>query len=399
MLSLQSLLQTSLVALVLSSTSCILPRTGPVTASGKPAEGSVTPFLSTADFSMQQVFKGERFPNITVGVDGTVLALWGSSFIRVRRSEDGGATWGPEIIISKPGFQGGGATVDETSGKIFAFVEQGHPPAPISVHCSEDHGKSWQKIDATIHQDALGNMPSMHMNEAGITLRHGAHAGRLIRPARSYAGGNKHSEWPNHYTTAIYSDDGGQVWHTSAPFPENGTGEAAIAQLSDGRLYYNSRVHWEKRPDNTRRRCAWSTDGGQTWKDWQLVKVLPDGRQDRSYGCMGGLTRLPIQGRDILLFSNLDTPSKNRERITVWGSFDGGKTWPIKRLVFDGPSSYSSMTAGRPHTPSEGWVYLQFEGGPGGGSQVARFNLSWLLGGSATGDGTIPMWIKDKEER
>ena len=347
---------------------------------------------------MQQVFKGERFPNIVVSVD-TVLALWGSSFIRVRRSEDGGATWGPEIIVSKPGFQGGGATVDETSGKIFAFVEQGHPPAPISVHCSEDHGKSWQKIDATIHQDALGNMPSMHMNEAGITLRHGAHAGRLIRPARSYAGGNKHSEWPNHYTTAIYSDDGGQVWHTSAPFPENGTGEAAIAQLSDGRLYYNSRVHWEKRPDNTRRRCAWSTDGGQTWKDWQLVKVLPDGRQDRSYGCMGGLTRLPIQGRDILLFSNLDTPSKNRERITVWGSFDGGKTWPIKRLVFDGPSSYSSMTAGRPHTPSEGWVYLQFEGGPGGGAQVARFNLSWLLGGSATGDGTIPMWIKDKEER
>lgn len=397
MLSLQSLLQTSLVALVLSSTSCMLTDTGPVTASGKSAEGSVTPFLSTAGFSMQQVFKGERFPNIVVGVDGTVLALWGSSFIRVRRSEDGGATWGPEIIISKPGFQGGGATVDETSGKIFAFVEQGHPPAPISVHCSEDHGKSWQKIDATIHKDALGNMPSMHMNEGGITLRHGAHAGRLIRPARSYAGGNKHSEWPNHYTTAIYSDDGGQVWHTSAPFPENGTGEAAIAQLSDGRLYYNSRVHWEKRPDNTRRRCAWSTDGGQTWKDWQLVKVLPDGRQDRSYGCMGGLTRLPIQGRDILLFSNLDTQSKNRERITVWGSFDGGKSWPIKRLVFDGPSSYSSMTAGRPHTPSEGWVYLQFEGGPGGGAQVARFNLSWLLGGSATGDGTIPMWIKTKE--
>ena len=30
------------------------------------------------------------------------------------------------------------------------------------------------------------------------------------------------------------------------------------------------------------------------------------------------------------------------------------------------------------------------EGGPDGGSQVARFNLSWLLEGEPTGDGTIP---------
>jgi sialidase-1 len=58
--------------------------------------------------------------------------------------------------------------------------------------------------------------------------------------------------------------------------------------------------------------------------------------------------------------------------------------------VFDGPSAYSSMNAGRPGTPSEGWIYLHFEGGPGGGSQVARFNLAWLLQGMPTGDGAIP---------
>ena len=387
------------LALTLCATSCVVIETGPRTAAGEAAEGPIEPFVSAPAFQMQQVFKGERFPNIVVGTDGTVLALWGNSAVRVRRSLDAGQTWGPEITIAKPGFQGGGATVDETTGKVFAFVEKGHPPAPITVYCSQDHGASWDPIDAVIHKDPLGNMPSMHMNEGGITLRHGPHAGRLIRPARNYAGGNKHSEWPNHYTTAIYSDDGGQSWRTSAPFPENGTGEAAITELSNGRLYYNSRVHWEKRPDNTRRRCAFSDDGGQTWTGWRLIKALPDGRQDRSYGCMGGLARLPVRSRDVLLFSNLDTESNRRERITVWASFDGGGTWPIKRLVFDGPSGYSSMTAGRPGTPSEGWVFLNFEGGPGGGSQVARFNLAWLLEGSMTGDGSLPAWLPGRGTR
>lgn len=36
----------------------------------------------------------------------------------------------------------------------------------------------------------------------------GAGAGRIIRPARHYARRNHRSKWPEHYTTAIYSDDG-----------------------------------------------------------------------------------------------------------------------------------------------------------------------------------------------
>ena len=104
--------------------------------------------------------------------------------------------------------------------------------------------------------------------------------------------------------------------------------------------------------------------------------------------------RLPIQDRDVLIFSNIDTPNAKRERATVWGSFDGGQTWPIKRLVYDGPSAYSSLTAGRPETPSEGFIYLHFEGGPeGSGSTVARFNLAWLLDGELTGDGELPDWL------
>jgi sialidase-1 len=79
--------------------------------------------------------------------------------------------------------------------------------------------------------------------------------------------------------------------------------------------------------------------------------------------------------------------------MTVWASFDGAKTWPVKRLICAGPSAYSSLAAGRPDTPSEGQVYLLFEGAEAhryGGIQVARFNLAWLLDGEPTGDGEIP---------
>ncbi len=356
----------------------------------QPNEGRVAAFLGEPKLELKQVFTNERFPNVVVTKKGTVLVTWGNKHIRARRSEDGGKTWGDEITIVNPGFHGGGTTVDERTGDILAFVEANHPPAKITMYRSKDDGKTWKPEAITIEPDKNGNVPSMHMNDHGITLMHGKHKGRLVRPSRWYSTKNDRKFWPEHYTNAVYSDDGGKTWQTSDPFPENGTGEATVTELSNGSLYYNSRVHWQERPKNTRRRSAMSSDGGHSWKDWKVVDVLPDGHQHRSYGCMGGLVRLPVAGKDILIFSNIDTPNPKRERATVWASFDGGKTWPVKRLVFDGPSAYSSLNAGRPGTASEGWIYLHFEGGSKGGSTVARFNLAWLLAGETTGDGSIP---------
>ena len=110
---------------------------------------------------------------------------------------------------------------------------------------------------------------------------------------------------------------------------------------------------------------------------------------------IGGLVRLPVRGRDIILYSNCDTGSSARRDVTVWVSFDGAKTWPIKRLALEGPSGYSSLAAGRPGTPSEGWIYLLLEVGHyDEGASLARFNLSWVLEGEKkTGDGELPKWL------
>ncbi|MEX2569581.1 MAG: sialidase family protein [Cyclobacteriaceae bacterium] len=334
-------------------------------------------------FESQQLFSDERFPNVVAALDGSIVTTWGNKNIRVRRSEDGGKTWQDPISVANPGFQGGGTTVDETNGDILLFVEEHHPEAPLRFFRSQDQGKSWKEEKVIIHPDEKGNVPSMHMNERGITLEHGAHKGRLIRPTRSYTGGNEREYWPEHYTNAIYSDDGGKTWYTSAPFPAMGTGEAAIAELSDGTIYYNSRRHLSTDGrDPKKRHIAWSYDSGETWEDLSVSETLPDGDQNRNYGLMGGLVRLPIADHDILIFSNIISP-EGRTNGTVWASFDGGKSWPVKRTVDTGGFAYSSLAAGREGTPSEGLIYLFYEGGgpPINGGNIAIFNLPWITEG------------------
>jgi sialidase-1 len=350
----------------------------------------------TEFFDLHEITQERRFwSNIVVATDGSLLVTWGHRSFQVRRSEDGGVTWFPTDTIATPGRQGGGTTVDENTGDILVFFEDEQPPAPMHVYRSRDHGKTWEEQDVVIHPDERGNIPSMHMNEKGLTLMFGAHAGRLIRPSRSYGQGNDPEFWDSHYTNAIYSDDGGDTWFTSAPFPVYGTGEAALAELSDGRIYYNSRRHRSTDGMNPRMRyTAWSYDGGETWVDVELSDVLPDGAQHTDYGLHAGLVRLPVDGHDILLYSNIDVPAlpgdeevphhlrtTRRERGTIWASFDGGKTWPVKRLVTEGRFGYSSLAAGRAGTPTEGMIYLGYETLDDRVGYVARFNLPWLTEG------------------
>ncbi|RPG68545.1 MAG: exo-alpha-sialidase [Flavobacteriaceae bacterium TMED42] len=336
-------------------------------------------------FEKQMLFEGGRFPNVVVAKNGTVVTTWGKEKCVSRRSVDGGATWQSEVNIGS-GINGGGLTVDENSGQLISFVEKGeHPPAPILSYFSSDQGQSWQAKKIKIHPDNNGNPPSMHMNEHGITLKNGIHKGRLLRTSRYYGKGNEREHWPSHYTNAIYSDNGGKTWHTSNPFPVNGTGEAAIVELSDGSLYYNSRRHLSTDGLNPRMRyIASSSDGGQNWENLYVSKELPDGEQNRDYGLMAGLDRLPFEGHDILIFSNIDSYS-GRKNGTVWLSFDGGKSWPLKKVIEEGGFKYSSLAVGRKNTPSEGYIYLLYETGTKndihayGGGIIARFNLSWLM--------------------
>ena len=72
----------------------------PVIAENK-FEGALKPFMGKPEFEIQQVFKGGRFPNLAVATDGTVLAIFGKDGVSLKRSEDGGKTWGERLLVDE----------------------------------------------------------------------------------------------------------------------------------------------------------------------------------------------------------------------------------------------------------------------------------------------------------
>jgi len=313
-------------------------------------------------FEIQDLFTAVRIPNVTVAADGTVLAFARSGRL-LRRSENGGESWEPIQEVGPD--SSGSAIVDRNTGDVMVVNSKGG-----YLWRSRDHGRTWKKEEIIIKPNPVGHgrpggVPvQTTCSESGITLRYGKHKGRLLMPARIQPpkGNNDQEWWPYNHNTAIYSD----------------------AELSNGNIYYNSRCHMAV---DHRRRIAWSYDGGHMWTDWEVSEDLFEVGEPfyfkygtkPSYGCNAGLVRMPLdatKGKDVLLFSTPDNPGSSRVRMTVWASFDGAKTWPVKRLVYEGLSAYSSLAAGR-----DGNIYLLFERGQKKlyeNIAVVRFNLEWL---------------------
>jgi len=350
------------------------------------AQEEKTPPKTAPFFEMQDLFTSMRIPNIVVATDGTVLAFAKSGRV-LRRSEDGGRNWGPVREVGSDA--AGSAIVDENTGDVMVVRAKGG-----YLWRSRDQGKTWKREQILIKPNAVGHGSpdkapvQTACSESGITLRYGKHKGRLLMPARIQPpdGNNDQEWWPYNHNTAIYSDDRGKTWQTSGPV-QSGTGEGTLAELSNGNIYYNSRCHMCV---DHRRRISWSYDDGHIWTDWEVSEQLYEVGEPfyfkygtkPSYGCNAGLVRMPLEitdGKDVLLFCTPDNPGATRVRMTVWASFDGAKTWPAKRLVYEGPSAYSSLAAG-----PDGAIYLLFERGKMKlyeSIAVAHFNIEWVMKG------------------
>lgn len=332
---------------------------------------------------------------VIVAMDGSVLVFKGynsgtdqAKYISVKRSQDGGKTWTKESkvgdMIEVDGDMSddgrypnnnwtglGNVMVDEVNGDIMVFMTT--LKTAQKLFRSKDNGKTWKMEDTTIKPGKDGWIPATNgACDPGVTIKNGPKKGRLLMPARVFVEylnkGKNRKFFKDLYAMALYSDDRGKSWNSSESFPLKGTGESGLVELKDGTIYHNSRTHM--RPGN--RRIAYSHDAGETWVDEHEDDELFDGPPD-VYGCKAGLLRLPYEGRDILLFSSPGNRS-TRTDITVWVSFDGGKTWPVNRLIQKGPGNYTWMATGRKGTSSEGMIYLL-----AGKDWMARFNLTWLL--------------------
>ena len=75
---------------------------------------------------------------------------------------------------------------------------------------------------------------------AGIQLRYGAHAGRLVQQYAGWFRNDADGEDVSAYS--VYSDDHGETWTMGAPVGTQ-MDENKVAELSDGTVMMNSREH------------------------------------------------------------------------------------------------------------------------------------------------------------
>lgn len=329
-----------------------------------------------------------RIPALLCTTKGTLLAFaegrdkatdQASNDLVLSRSTDLGKTWSKaRVLVSEDKSSVNNPTVvqDRKSGRIFLHFHVFPPgtkefdklaPGPkgatrMGCITSDDDGATWSAptdLNASLKPDnavTVAQGPGI-----GIQLERGPHAGRLLVPCNSHDDKNVFVNW------MAISDDGGKTWRRGKDVPQQGMqlNEVQVSETADGSVYLNSR-QWR---GSGGRKASWSKDGGETWSQAIEDKNLHEPV------CQGSLLSWHELDRTVTLFLNPegDPPGKGRKRGTVRLSLDGGRTWPVSRLLVPGPFAYSSMA----RLP-DGRIGVLYE--PAGDTEVRflTFDLAWL---------------------
>ena len=297
-----------------------------------------------------------RIPSIIAAADGSLLAFAearregagdaGDIDLVVKRSHDGGDSWSPLQVVGDNGpntFGNPCPVVDRTTGTIWLLTTQNRGTdrekdiiagtsqagRSVGVLKSSDNGATWSApadITASVKQADW----TWYATGPGVGIQ--TRGGRLVIPANHAVAGTA-----AHHSHVIFSDDGGGSWQLGGS-ADAGTNESQVVELADGRLMLNMRNHPPK-PENFRM-VATSNDRGRTWSQAMPDKTLIEPPAQAS---LLRQTVAAADGRNRLLFSN--PASVRRERMTIRLSEDEGASWPVSRVLHEGPAAYSSLVA------------------------------------------------------
>ncbi|MFD6996777.1 exo-alpha-sialidase [Streptomyces mirabilis] len=400
---LRTRLRSTLTAALTAAALCVLALPNPARA-----DAADTADASGALFEQQVLFRASqdpgyacfRIPAVVRNTHGTLLAFAegrvhdcgdaGDIDIVVKRSTDGGRTWGPLQVVN----EGAGDThgnpapiVDRETGRIVLAETYNtgrtdgrgcDVPCDRTPHLqySDDDGLSWSAPRDLSAEILPPNWNSWYATGPvhGIQLTRGRHAGRLVFGVNT-------ETWNGSRVTAnnaalITSDDGGDHWRIGAsdswPIAEDGTfrqkpSELTLTERADGSVLVSGRE--QDGTDLGHRTQTVSRDGGDSFT--APFRDLP------------GLYAPQVQGSvlrlgDRILLACPGDPDRRRTMM-IRSSYDGGRTWDsVDRgtVVTTDWSGYSDLVG-----IGGGAVGLLYEGGAVDARdevRFARFAEGWL---------------------
>ncbi|WP_329527832.1 exo-alpha-sialidase [Streptomyces sp. NBC_01462] len=360
------------------------------------------------EFEQQVLFKAAqdpgyacfRIPAVVRTPRGTLLAFAegrvhdcgdaGDIDIVVKRSTDGGRSWGPLQVVN----EGAGDThgnpapvVDRETGRVVLAETYNtgrtdgrgcDVPCDRTPHLqySDDDGLSWSRPRDLSDEILPPNWNSWYATGPvhGIQLTRGRHPGRLVFGVNT-------ETWDGSRVTAnnaalITSDDGGDHWRIGAtdswPIADDGTfrqkpSELTLTQRADGAVLVSGRE--QDGTDLGHRTQTVSRDGGDSFT--APFRDLPDLYAPQ---VQGSVLRLD----DRILLACPRDPDRRRTMM-IRSSYDGGRTWDsVDRgtVVTTDWSGYSDLTRIDGDT-----VGLLYEGGAVDARdeiRFARFTEDWL---------------------
>ncbi|WP_030978663.1 sialidase family protein [Streptomyces sp. NRRL S-1824] len=319
----------------------------------------------------------------------------------VRRSRDGGCTWGPlQVVAAGRGDTRGNPApvVDPRTGAIVLVTSYNSGEVTeeqiltgetadeesrrVFVQTSQDEGRSFSEPREITSAVKRANWRWYATGPGhAVALTRGEHAGRLVVPANHSAAPSARSgdtgQEPKCYGAhAIYSDDSGRSWHLGfvddAYEGSVNANESAAAQLPDGRLYFSARNQRGTSPGN--RLDAYSDDDGASLdRPYAVQPTLSDVPM-----VQGSVLQLTAEERGELLFSGPSVPS-GRVAMALWSSADGGRSFRKVLTLSSRKAGYSDLVQLDDRT-----VGILYETGDNGPYEEIAFHRIpvWSLGGN-----------------
>lgn len=364
------------MAAMMSSTSCDGKKsTAPEPDPGKENTAVRAPHIFVAKTEGYHTF---RIPAIAKSNKGTLLAFCegrklsggdsGDINLVLRRSTDGGTTWGSLITVWDDGLNTCGnpsPVVDPVTGRIHLlmtwnlgtdkkagdFNKEGATTDTRRVWYtySDDDGVTWaepRQITSSAKKDDWGWYATGPCH--GIVLTQAPYSGRIVIPCDYNQKGSGTG-----YSHVIYSDDNGANWKIGGTV--KGGNESTVAELEDGRLIISCRAGGGKRL------IAYSANGGETFSAPKAQNDLPDPR------CQAAMLSAQKDGRGVLIHSNCANASA-RTHLTLKGSTDFGATWCSGQVVWEKFAAYSDITL-----INEGIIGVLYENGEKGSYERISF--------------------------